>query len=175
MSDLAIRALEFARAAHAAVDHRRKFTGEPYIVHPIAVAEIVRTVPHTKEMIAAAYLHDTREDTRTTDADIRAAFGDAVADLVAMLTDTAKPEDGNRAARVAINRAHTAEASPAAKTVKLADLIDNTRNIVEHDPNFAAVYIPEKAALLDVLREGDPILHAMARDLVRRYYAKGRV
>jgi hypothetical protein len=81
-----------------------------------------------------------------------------------MLTDVSRPEDGNRAARKAIDLAHTAKASPAAKTIKLADLIDNTRSIVERDPDFAKVYLQEKARLLEVLQEGDPTLMAMARE-----------
>lgn len=48
------RALAFATRAHGAIDHRRKYTGEAYIVHPIAVAEIVRSVSHTEEMLAPA-------------------------------------------------------------------------------------------------------------------------
>ena len=47
----------FATARHAAIDQRRKYTGDPYITHPAAVVELVRSVPHTSEMIAAAWLH----------------------------------------------------------------------------------------------------------------------
>ena len=64
--DLEQRALAFARRAHESIDHRRKYTDEPYIVHPIAVAELVKSVPHTPEMVAAAYLHDVVEDTPVT-------------------------------------------------------------------------------------------------------------
>jgi (p)ppGpp synthase/HD superfamily hydrolase len=75
-------ALEFATTAHASINQRRKYTGEPYIVHPIAVAELVRSVPHTPEMIAAAYLHDVVEDTPVTIEEIREEFGPQVAELV---------------------------------------------------------------------------------------------
>jgi (p)ppGpp synthase/HD superfamily hydrolase len=81
-NELERRALEFAIAAHASIDQRRKYTGEPYIVHPIAVAALVRSVPHTPEIIAAAYLHDVVEDTPVTIEEIRAEFGDEVAALV---------------------------------------------------------------------------------------------
>lgn len=153
----------------AAIAHQwqtRKYTGEPYITHPAAVVALVQSVPHTPEMIAAAWLHDTVEDTDTTLDDVRAEFGDAVADLVEMLTDVSRPEDGNRAARKALDREHIAKASPDAKTVKLADLIDNSRSIMAHDPQFARVYLAEKRLLLDVLTEGDPTLYAMARRIV---------
>lgn len=165
MRALEQHAREFANCAHGLNDQRRKYTGEPYIVHPAAVVELVRSVPHTPKMIAAAWLHDTVEDTPATLTHIENLFGEEVAALVEMLTDVSKPEDGNRAKRKAIDRAHTAKASPAAKTIKLADLIDNTRSIVERDPDFAKVYLAEKRLLLEVLTEGDPTLYAMARAL----------
>jgi len=140
----------------------RKYTGEPYAMHPKAVMEIVKTVPHTEAMLCAAWLHDTVEDTPCTLDDVRKMCGDDVAVLVKMLTDVSKPEDGNRAARKAIDRAHTAKASPEAKTIKLADLIDNTRRITKHDPAFAKVYLAEKSLLLEVLMEGNADLWKMA-------------
>jgi (p)ppGpp synthase/HD superfamily hydrolase len=157
--DLEARALAFARRAHESIGQRRKYTGDPYIVHPVAVAEIVRSVPHTPEMIAAAYLHDVVEDTPVTLADIRLAFGDVVADLVDWLTDVSRPGDGNRRTRRGIDLMHTAQAPPEAKTIKLADLIDNSETIASHDrAGFWPVYRREKLALLEVLKEGDPTL-----------------
>lgn len=160
------RARVFATAAHAAVKQVRKYTFEPYIVHPIEVASIVATVPHTDEMLAAAYLHDTVEDTGVTIADIRAEFGEEVAELVGWLTDVSRPEDGNRAVRKAIDREHTAQAPAGAQTVKLADLIANTRSIVKHDVSFAKTYLAEKRLLLEVLTRGDAVLMAEARATV---------
>jgi hypothetical protein len=152
------RAASFATAAHAAVKQVRKYTGEPYISHPAAVAAIVQSVPHTPEMVAAAWLHDVVEDTGVTLGTIRAEFGPAVADLVFWLTDKSKPEDGNREHRKAIDRDHSAAAPPAAQTIKLADLIDNTASIEALDPDFARVYRHEKARLLAVMTAGDPAL-----------------
>jgi (p)ppGpp synthase/HD superfamily hydrolase len=167
MTDLETRAKAFATQAHASIDQRRKYTNEPYINHPAAVVEIVRSVPHTPEMLAAAWLHDVVEDTPVTLDQVEAEFGPEVAALVECLTDVSKPQDGNRATRRAIDREHTAKASPAAKTIKLADLIDNTRNIVALDPGFARVYLPEKLQLLAVLEEGDPTLWAEAFRLAK--------
>lgn len=76
------KALEFASHAHNSIDHRRKYTGEPYINHPIEVMEIVQSIPHTDEMLAATLLHDTIEDTPTTREDIAREFGEPVAALV---------------------------------------------------------------------------------------------
>jgi (p)ppGpp synthase/HD superfamily hydrolase len=168
MTDLVARADAFAAAAHGAIKHKRKYTGDDYIVHPREVAAIVATVPHTAEMLAAALLHDTVEDTGVTIETIRAEFGPIVADLVADLTDVSTPDLGNRAVRKSIDLAHTATASPSAKTIKLADLLSNTASIVEHDPGFARVYLKEKTALLKVLTEGDATLLARATDTLSK-------
>lgn len=160
------RARVFATAAHAAVKQVRKYTFEPYIVHPTEVASIVASVPHTDVMLAAAWLHDTVEDTGVSIVDIQAEFGNEVASLVGWLTDVSKPEQGNRAVRKAIDREHTAAAPAEAQTVKLADLIANSRSILAHDPAFAKVYLEEKRMLLEVLTRGDATLMAQARNIV---------
>lgn len=163
------RAILFATEAHQG--QTRKYTGEPYIVHPLEVMEIVKTVPHTPEMLAAAVLHDVVEDTDVTLSDIWNEFGYKVRQLVADLTDISVPSDGNRKARKHLDLIHTAKAIPQSKTVKLADLISNSKSITEHDPKFAKVYMKEKAALLKVLTEGDPTLYAQAKKIVDDYYS----
>ena len=142
--DIIEKARVFATAAHHAGGNVRKYTGEPYINHPEAVVDIVSNVTHTPEMIAAAWLHDTVEDTKVPMQLIEREFGSEIAELVYWLTDKSTHEDGNRAARKAIDRLHIAQASPEAKTIKLADLLDNTASIIERDPDFAKVYMAEK-------------------------------
>ena len=172
MTDIVARADAFAAKAHSAINHKRKYTGDDYIVHPREVAAIVATVPHTPEMLAAALLHDTVEDTGVTIETIRAEFGAVVAGLVADLTDVSTPGGGNRAIRKGIDLAHTAGASPSAKTIKLADLLSNTASIVAHDPGFARVYLKEKAAMLDVMTDGDATLLARAKATLAAGLAK---
>jgi (p)ppGpp synthase/HD superfamily hydrolase len=155
---------DFARRAHASVGQVRKYTGEPYIVHPVAVAERVRTVAHDDAMLAAALMHDVVEDTPVTLARIEERFGADIAELVDWLTDISKPEDGNRAVRKRIDLLHTEKASPQAKTIKLADIIDNTITISRHDPNFWRRYRRECLDLLGVMREGDPDLWELAAE-----------
>lgn len=163
-NDLVRRADAFAERHFRAIDKRRKYTGEPYMVHPREVAAIVRSVPHTKEMLAAALLHDTVEDTDVELSEIRDSFGPEVAWLVYWLTD---PEvEGNRARRKRAAIEQLAVAPADAQTIKLADLISNSRSILERDPEFAKVYMPEKAALLTVLTSGDKTLLAEAREIV---------
>lgn len=162
-----VTAVMFAAGAHCAMSQRRKYTGEPYIVHPFEVMVLVGKTPGaTEEMMMAAALHDTVEDTGVTLADIALNFGAVIAKLVEECTDIARPEDGCRAVRVAINRAHAAKASPEAQTIKLADIISNCQNIAQSDPDFAATYLDEKRLALDVLTQGDKVLHRHAHILV---------
>ncbi|NTU60096.1 MAG: HD domain-containing protein [Deltaproteobacteria bacterium] len=156
--DLVARARQYAVHAHARIEQRRKYTLQPYDVHLKGVADILATVTDDPEMLAAAWLHDTIEDTPATYEALEREFGAAVAGLVLELTDVSRPGDGNRAARKALDLRHTAGASPRAKTVKLADLIENSLDISKHDPKFARVYLAEMRALLGVLQEGDPRL-----------------
>lgn len=162
-------AFYFARAAHDAIDQRRKYTKSPYFTHPIAVAKLVMSVPHTSAMICAALLHDVVEDTKVTAGDVFAEFGAEIADMVGWLTDISKPADGSRAIRKAIDLEHSAAAPPACQTVKLADLIDNSRSIVTHDPGFAKIYMVEKQALVERLVHGDPELRHQALAILDDY------
>jgi len=138
--------LAFATKAHEG--QVRKYTNDPYIVHPIAVADLVERHGGSEAQIAAALLHDVVEDTTVTLDIVEATFGTEIADLVYWLTDSSKPEDGNRATRKAIDAKRLSRAPAEAQFVKVADLIDNTRSIVEHDPSFAQVYLSEKHDLL---------------------------
>ena len=156
--------LKFATMAHG--DQKRKYTNDPYIVHPIAVSEIVKTVAHTDEMVVAALLHDVVEDTPVTIDEIKTKFGSKVAELVGWLTDISRPEDGNRKTRKTLDREHSAEAPADAQTIKLADLIHNTKSIEKHDPHFWKVYKQEKIALLGVLTKGDSTLRKIAQEQV---------
>tara|TARA_R100001510_G_C7576490_1_gene151020 strand:+ start:263 stop:796 length:534 start_codon:yes stop_codon:yes gene_type:complete len=163
------KAIFFATQAHAG--QTRKYTGEPYVNHPVEVMRLVSEVNDDPEVLAAAVLHDVVEDTPATITNIRIGFNARVAALVDDLTDVSKPEDGNRATRKELDRQHTAKASPDAKTIKLADLISNSMSIVKDDPNFAKVYMKEKRALLEVLTEGDATLYKRASEMVDSYFA----
>jgi hypothetical protein len=72
--------------------------------------------------------------------------------------------------RKAIDRAHIEKSPPEAKTIKLADLISNTKTIVPLDPDFARVYMREKMKLMEILKEGDETLYQIAIGLCQRYY-----
>ena len=165
MSDLISRAKDYATLAHKRINHRRKYSNQPYQVHLEEVASIVASVSDDENMIVAAWLHDVVEDTPATLGDLQKEFGVSIAKLVEQLTDISRPSDGNRVKRKEIDRLHSAQGSESAKTIKLADLIDNCQDITRHDPRFASVYLREMSALLDVLGEGDSRLYKQARDL----------
>lgn len=161
--DIIEKARIFATAAHYAVSQQRKYTGEPYINHPEEVVKILTSIGYTDEsMLSAAWLHDVVEDTGVTIELIEAEFGAEISALVAGLTDVSKPEDGNRSARKAIDREHTAAQSVKCQTIKCADLISNTSSIVARDPKFAKVYLAEKLMLLDVMTKADNELWLIA-------------
>ena len=161
------QAVLFATDFHSCQD--RKYSGLPYIVHPMRVMTKVREVTGDENMLCAAVLHDVVEDTQATLKHVNQLFGPDISTLVEWLTDTAKPEDGNRAQRKAIELSRLAKAPAAAQTIKLADLIDNASSITKADPGFAKVYMREKEDLLKALTKGSKILQAEAWDLVDIY------
>ncbi len=129
-TELLDRAIMFAVRAHAGTERRGK--GFPYIVHPLEAVEIVATMTPDQELLAAAALHDTVEDTDVTIEQIRAEFGDRIASLVA--SDSDEKVSGVSAEQswvirkqAAINR--LSHASREAKTVALGDKLSNMRAI----------------------------------------------
>lgn len=124
------RAIVFALRAHAGTERRGK--GFPYIVHPLEAVTIVATMTSDQELLAAAALHDTVEDTDVTIDQIRAEFGDRIASLVA--ADSDMPVQGMNAEdswyvrkQAAIDR--IAASSHDAKIVAMGDKLSNMRAI----------------------------------------------
>ena len=129
---LLLRALAFA--AHKHRDQRRKDAeASPYINHPIALAEVLAREGGVTdvEVLAAALLHDTIEDTATTFDELVENFGAAIAGMVAEVTD-----DGAlpKADRKRLQIEHAAQLSAGAKLVKLADKICNLRDVADRPP-----------------------------------------
>lgn len=168
MNELIQRAALVSYTAHQAIGQKRKYTHQPYYVHPQAVAQMISQVEGaTDHMIAAAYLHDVIEDTHLTPSDVHRMFGLVVTNMVMELTDQfTDPAQGNRATRKHYECARLATASAATQTIKYADLIDNTQSIVTRDPRFAPVYLAEKRRLLEAMDKGDRELHRQAWELL---------
>lgn len=163
------RAVKFATRAHR--NQVRKYTGEPYIMHPLAVAEIVRTVDgHTDEMLAAAVLHDVVEDCDVTIQDVCDEFGTVVGMYVEYCTDVSTPDHGNRAFRKTMDARHYARGPAQSQTIKVADFIHNTADIAQNDPRFWEVYKHEKWFALNLLTEADPQLWQQARKQIKEFW-----
>lgn len=129
-TELLDRAIVFAVRAHAGTERRGK--GFPYIVHPMEAVEIVATMTSDQELMAAAALHDTVEDTDVTLDQIRAEFGDRIASLVALESDTFEQgvsEEDSWHARKQTAIDCLASASHDAKIVALGDKLSNMRAI----------------------------------------------
>lgn len=142
-------AMFLATVAHMAVGQTRKYTGEPYIVHPAAVARLVEEVSNISWVaVATAWLHDVVEDTKVPQEYIEQVFGPQVGSGVKALTNV-DLSAGNRKARFELNLERIKAAPAWVQTVKVADLIDNTSTIVQHDPQFAPLYLREKKELLE--------------------------
>ena len=147
------RAIIFAVRAHAGTERRGK--GFPYIVHPMEAVEIVATMTPDQELLAAAVLHDTVEDTDVTIEEIRTEFGERVASFVAAESDEPhqRPdsvENWHDRKQAAINR--IARASRDAKIVALGDKLSNMRAI-------ARDYALQGDALWDLFHAKDPKDH----------------
>ena len=129
---LLLKALSFA--AHKHRDQRRKDAeASPYINHPIALAEVLAGEGGVTdlEVLAAALLHDTIEDTATTMEELLEHFGARIAGMVAEVTDD---KELPKAERKRLQIEHAAGISPGAKLVKLADKICNLRDVAERPP-----------------------------------------
>ena len=129
-TDLLDRAIMFAVRAHAGTERRGK--GFPYIVHPMEAMEIVATITPDQEILAAAALHDTVEDTDITIEQIEAEFGERIASLVADESDTfqegvSEEDSWHERKQAAIDR--LARAPRDAKIVALGDKLSNMRAI----------------------------------------------
>ena len=124
------RAIIYAVRAHAGTERRGK--GFPYIVHPMEAMAIVATLTADQELLAAAALHDVVEDTALTVEDIRAEFGDRVAELVEAESDkfvegVSESDSWRTRKQAAIDR--LAEAPLEVKMIAMGDKLSNMRAI----------------------------------------------
>lgn len=127
-----LKAASFAAEKHR--DQRRKDAeSSPYINHPITLANVLANEGNVTDpdVLCAALLHDTIEDTETTAGELRGIFGDTVIGIVLEVTDD---KSLPKAERKRLQIEHAAHASPQAKLVKLADKICNLRDILASPP-----------------------------------------
>lgn len=168
---------DFADKAHG--EQTRKYSPERYIVHPVRVMETCRNYDARLPVLAAALLHDVLEDTTvgreemldflyTVMEPIEARFTLAlVVELTDVYVKSAYP-DWNRRLRKQHEIDRIGQTSPDSQTIKYADILDNTNEIVTSDPDFAPRYLRECLAILQRADRGNSDLRSVVLDSVRQ-------
>lgn len=165
-----IQALDFAASKHR--DQRRKdAAASPYINHPIALANVLANEAGIDDdrVLIAAILHDTVEDTETTEQELAREFGQEVAGIVLEVSDD-KALPAVERKRLQIEQA--AALSRRAKLVKLADKICNLRDVADNPPTGWSLtrkreYFDWAKAVVDNLRGAHPGLESIFDECYR--------
>jgi (p)ppGpp synthase/HD superfamily hydrolase len=177
MEKILERIITFADKAHGS--QRRKYADEKYIEHPVRVMNTCRSYNYPLPVLAAALLHDVLEDTDTTPHEIK-DFLLTVMDeeqafqalhLVIELTDVyikSQYPRLNRQRRKSREAARMEKISAEAQTIKYADILDNSKEIVQHDPDFAPVFLRECCKLIDKMDKGNQQLREEALAVLKR-------
>ena len=163
-------ALAYAAKAHAG---QKRSGGDPYISHPVRVANHIRQFKQShnlEALISAAYLHDTIEDTDTTQEILHDLFGGLVASLVMELTSD--PEEIKRVGKANYLAHKMAAMSSYALVIKLADRLDNVKDITTaRTPQWRAKYAAETNHILDFI-ERNRALSGTHKKLISMIRAK---
>jgi guanosine-3',5'-bis(diphosphate) 3'-pyrophosphohydrolase len=158
-----LKALRYAADKHR--NQRRKGGSQaPYINHPIAVTEILWRTGGVRDIttLVASLLHDTIEDTDATPEAVREQFGDEVLSLVLEVTDDKSLPKAERKRLQVVNAPHK---SPRARQIKLADKINNVKEISDDPPGDWSLerrkeYLVWTKQVIDGLRGENPALEA---------------
>jgi hypothetical protein len=145
-------ALQYATQAHAG---QTRSGGEPYITHPMRVADHIKQYKQSHNLdalISAAYLHDTVEDTDTTHEALHDLFGGLVASLVKELTSD--PEQIKKVGKAQYLAHKMAAMSSYALVIKLADRLDNVKDITTaRTPQWRQKYKNETEHILNYIEK----------------------
>jgi guanosine-3',5'-bis(diphosphate) 3'-pyrophosphohydrolase len=168
---LVLKAVQFATWKHR--DQKRKDAkASPYINHPVALAELLWSEGGVRDavVIASALLHDTLEDTETSPAELKGAFGAQIAAIVEEVTDVKWLASKSRK-RLQVARA--GRSSLRAKQVKLADKICNLRDVLASPPKEWSLerkreYFDWAKSVVDRLRGVNPRLERRFDQLYRQ-------
>jgi (p)ppGpp synthase/HD superfamily hydrolase len=167
----------FADKAHG--DQKRKYADERYIEHPLRVMRICKSYGYSLPVLAAAILHDVLEDTKTSPKQINdfllTLMNEREAlhtlDLVIELTDVYTKHQYpkfNRRKRKTMEADRLEIISEEAQSIKYADIIDNAKEIVEQDPDFALVYLRECRMLIQKMKKGNANLREQAIEVLKK-------
>ena len=144
-----LEALKFAEKYHA--KQYRKFTNEPYIIHPIRVASTIASITVSEDILISALLHDVVEMNpqlyNEIVSKIEEKFGKDVLQYVLELTNPTEIDasyfEVSRCKRKLVDLDHLVKASPTAKLIKLADMIDNLSTMEFNSDTFRYIYMHE--------------------------------
>ena len=171
MKEILEKVTTFADQAHG--EQKRKYTPERYIVHPVRVMKICANYTNELPVLASALLHDVLEDTKVGKKEMTEFLlrimskeeatrtTDLVVELSDVYTKAAYPR-WNRRKRKRKEAERIQKTSGESQTVKYADIIDNCKEIVEHDPDFAGLFLLECKSLLRVMQNGNAELRSEA-------------
>jgi len=161
----------FADIAHG--EQKRKYTGERYIVHPVRVMEICKTVTDDIPTLVGALLHDVFEDTTTTEAEVRKFLRELMTEeeteevilIIHELTDEfikEKYPQWNREKRKKFEAERLGTITAKSQTIKYADVYDNTEDILAYDRKFSFTYVPEAMDMMTQMKRGNKTLRKKA-------------
>ncbi|MHA1300458.1 MAG: HD domain-containing protein [Candidatus Helarchaeota archaeon] len=159
------KAKKFAEEKHK--NQKRKYHDEPYISHPLRVMEELKNYTNDEDMLIAALLHDTIEDTETTYEEILKEFGVRVANFVMELTS-----DKNEAKKIGkdtylANKMNNM--SEKAFLIKLCDRFDNVSGLEGEPKDFVDRYKKETANILKNIKRNLSPIH---KDLIKKIWKK---
>lgn len=183
MNEVVEKVKAFATKAHDG--QKRKYTPEPYIVHPIHVMEICAGYNGSIPILSAALLHDVLEDTNVGKKNLKQFLqsimseGDAekTFQLVVELTDVYVKADylqWNRKKRKQKEALRIEQTSADSQTIKYADIIDNCKEIAQYDEEFGPEFLWECKMLLQKINKGNEELYGKAEKIVREGLEQAR-
>ena len=150
----------YASVAHSAAGQTRKYTGEPYMVHPYAVAQLLCWYGATNDQLAAAFLHDVVEDTEVTEDHLSAHFNPGIVKLVMEVTEPddkehwGRPGRPDRATRRALEAKRRTTISGHGQDISCADSMSNACDVVDvAKADYARTYLTELKARTKGLTE----------------------
>jgi len=155
--NLIVKAAVIAREAHG--KQTRKYSADPYVLHPARVAARALLLDGmSEEAVAAAWLHDVLEDTDITATQLDNKIGTKVTNLVIGLTNQSKGSSLPRAERKKIDREWLSKQSPEVKRIKMLDRIDNLRDMDDAPLDFKRLYGQESIELAEAIGDADLML-----------------
>ncbi|WP_439581210.1 metal-dependent phosphohydrolase [Dyadobacter bucti] len=173
---------DFVKQMHG--DQKRRYSGEPYYIHLLSVADKVSQYESGFHEMEIALCHDLVEDTPCSLADLSdqlirlgydvnqdAKILNGVADLTDVYTHDKYPTL-NRSQRKELEAMRVIQSKPFSQTVKYADILDNLNSILLHDKGFARIYLNEVNRYIWKIDKGNPQLYKECCQAVDDAFAK---